>query len=70
MANKYIIKRTRVVRILETLSTRADSMEDVMYLLEEGECEREDYEMLDELVSGEVSEGESVVNIEEIKDDY
>jgi len=70
MANKYIIKRTRVVRILETLSTRADSMEDVMYLLEEGECEREDYEMLDELVSGEVSEGEFVVNIEEIKDDY
>jgi len=70
MANTYIIKRTRVVRILETLRTRADSQEDIAYLLEEGECERDDYEILDELVSGEVSEGESVVDIEEIKDDY
>jgi hypothetical protein len=70
MANTYVIKRTRVVRVIETLRTRADSEEDAMYLLQEGECEHDDYEILDELVSGEVSEGEVIVDIEEIKDDY
>jgi hypothetical protein len=70
MANTYIIQRTRIVRIHEWIRTRADSVEDAMYCIEENEFEIDDSNELDELPVGEKSEGTVIVDIEEIPDDY
>ena len=70
MANTYIIQRTRVVRIHEWLRTRADSESDALYCVEENEFEIDYSEVLDELAVDETSEGNVIVDIEEVKDDY
>ncbi len=69
MANTYIIQRTRIVRIHEWLRTRADSEHDALLCIEENEFETDDTEILDELRVGEESEGEVIVDIEEVRDD-
>ena len=70
MANTYIIQRTRVVRIHEWLRTRADNKSDALSLIEANEYETDDSQEQDELEAGEASEGTTIVDIEEIKDDY
>jgi hypothetical protein len=70
MANTFVIKRTRVIRIVENIRTRADTESDAMFCLEEGEFEIDYSEEIDELSNGEESEGQIIVDIEEIKDDY
>lgn len=70
MANTYVIQRTRVVRIHEWLRVRADTPDDALYCVEEGEYDRDDWDVLDDLPVGEESEGEVIVDVEEIKDDY
>ncbi len=56
MANTYVIQRTRVVRIHEWLRVRADTPDDALYCVEEGEYDRDDWEVLDEVPVGEESE--------------
>lgn len=70
MANTYVIQRTRVVRIHEWLRVRADTPDDALYCVEEGEYDRDDWDLLDEVPVGEESEGVVIVDLEEIKDDY
>ena len=70
MANTYVIQRTRVVRIHEWLRVRADTPSDTLYCVEEGEYDRDDWDVLDEVPLGEESEGVVIVDVEEIKDDY
>jgi len=70
MANTYIIQRTRVVRIHEWIRTRADSETDALSLLDWNEFEIDDSDILDELPSGEASEGAVIIDVEEVKDDY
>ncbi len=70
MANTYIIQRTRVVRIHEWLRTRADNENDALSLIEANEYETDDSHEQDELKAGEASEGTTIVDIEEIKDNF
>ncbi|PUE34845.1 hypothetical protein [Limnohabitans sp. Jir72] len=70
MANTYVIQRTRVVRIHEWLRVRADTADDAIYCVEEGEYDRDDWDLLDEVPVGEESEGVVIVDVAEIKDDY
>jgi hypothetical protein len=70
MANTYVIQRTRVVRIHEWLRVRADTPSDALYCVEEGEYDRDDWDVLEEVPLGEESEGVVIVDVEEIKDDY
>lgn len=70
MANTYIIRRTRVVVVHETLRTRADSVEDALYCVQENEFEVDDSEEIDELEEGEISGGSEIHDVEEVKDDY
>jgi hypothetical protein len=70
MANTYIIQRTRIVRIHEWLRVRADTPDDALYCVEEGEYDRVDSDVLDEVPAGEESEGVVIIDVEEIKDDY
>jgi hypothetical protein len=39
MANTYVIQRTRVVRIHEWLRVCADTSDDALYCVEEGQCD-------------------------------
>ena len=70
MANTYIIQRARVVRIHESLRTRADNESDALSLIEANEYETDDSHEQDELEAGEASEATIIVDIEEINDDY
>jgi hypothetical protein len=69
MANTYIIQRTRIVRIHEWLRVRADTPDDALYCVEEGEYDREGCDVLDEVPVGEESEGVVIIDVEEIEDD-
>ena len=70
MANTYVIQRTRVVQIHEWFRVSADSSEDALYCVAEGECEQDDWAEIDELLVGEESEGSVIIDVEEIKADY
>jgi hypothetical protein len=70
MANTYVIQRTRVIRIHEWLRVRADTRADALYCVEEGEYERDEWNETDEVPVGEESEGEVIIDVEEIKDDF
>jgi len=48
----------------------ADSSEDALYCVAEGECEQDDWAEIDELLVGEESEGSVIIDVEEIKADY